>query len=207
MTAGTRALYFVTTISIAIAALAAPFPAGAQTAKDLKCRGCVGSRDLGNKAVSAKHIKPNAVDSTAIKDASILPADLAATAQPTGAVHAASYITAHSLTPSLSQIYSVEMTAPSNGYAVVIANWTFSTFQGGASASCYVETTPGSGTGVSAYMESDPNDTTSYDAAALTRMFPVGKGKTTFYLNCREMTHDVSVIEPQITAIFVPNKY
>ena len=59
-------------------ALAVSGDASAQKAKDLKCKGCVGSKDIGKNAVREKHIKNNAVTSSKIKNGTIKAEDLAA---------------------------------------------------------------------------------------------------------------------------------
>jgi hypothetical protein len=55
--------------------------AGAQTAKNLKCNGCVGNKDIGKNAVREKHIKKNAVTSSKIKNGTIKEEDLADSAK------------------------------------------------------------------------------------------------------------------------------
>lgn len=59
-------------------ALAVSGDASAQKAKDLKCKGCVGSKDIGKNAVREKHIKNNAVTSSKIKNGTIKAEDIAA---------------------------------------------------------------------------------------------------------------------------------
>ena len=65
-----------------VAGLAAPLSfssvgeATAQTATDLKCKGCVGKKDIGKNAVKEKNIKKNAVTSAKIKDGTVESSDI-----------------------------------------------------------------------------------------------------------------------------------
>ncbi len=207
MNARKHILYCLATASLVLAAAAGPQSAHAQAATNLKCRGCVGGGDIGKKAIRSKHIKPNAVDSAAIKDGSVSPADLAANAKPSGAAHAEEAGLDVDLGAALDDIVSITLNAPSSGFAFVIANWTWNTFTASSSASCYLEDTPDTGGLKYAYSEADVGDSTHYSGGSITQLFPVAAGANTFYLNCKKNGGNMAVSQPQISALFVPNQY
>lgn len=57
-------------------AAVAPSPAAAQTAKKLKCNGCIKSKQLRNNGIKGADIKSGAIDSAKVKDGSLTGADI-----------------------------------------------------------------------------------------------------------------------------------
>lgn len=95
--------------------------AAGEIAKDLRCRGCVGTKDLGRKAVGANSIRANAVTSAHIQDGQVGPADLADNAQPVGANFSSLQGADFTPLPQTSTVVaSVTLDLP--GAGVVIAN-------------------------------------------------------------------------------------
>ena len=94
------------------------------------------------------------------------------------------------------------------GYVVATANWTFNTTDDGTDAFCSLMDVPNAAEGPYGYAYSGTIfGTYFYDATSLTRTIPVPAGNTTIYLNCYERIGDMYVIYPNITAVFVPNRY
>jgi hypothetical protein len=186
-------------------ALSGPGRADAAPATNLKCKGCVGSKDLGKNAVKNKNVKTGTIDSRAIKDHSIAPADLSAGATPSGVAFNESLATG--LVPdTLTSILSATLTAPAAGYAVVTASWTYYANVIDSFASCNLTTTTGSGDGFPVLGNSGPS-TFYRDPSSTTRTFAVPQGQTTFYLDCSDVGTNMNYAYPIINAVFVPNKY
>jgi hypothetical protein len=210
-------------LSMAAVSVTAP----AQTATNLKCRGCVGKKDLGKKAVRPKHIKKRAIKSKHIRDSAVqtkamkdgavetrkisngavTAEKLADTAKPTG-VDFALGATSTALTTSTQSIVSTTLTAPVAGYAVVMAQWQFWTQADTAQGFCSVDTVPDHNAQPAVRTQADDMlGLIHYDAASLTWAFPIPAGDTTFYLNCVRTGASMFVANPAITAMFVPNRY
>ncbi len=204
MTAGKLALRFIATATLATAALALSSAVNAQVAADLKCRGCVGSKDIGRNAVTKKSVRTGAIDSRAIRDGSVGPGDLAAAAKPTGVDFAEDPVTA-AIPDSVGSMISTTLTAPVPGFAVVFASWFYST-GAGVSASCYLGTEAGVADGAPDIMLSGTN--TNYrETGGLVRTFAVPAGDTAVHLNCKDEGTGAYIGARKITALFVPNRY
>jgi hypothetical protein len=195
-------------VAALVATLAASMPTGAsaETATDLKCKGCVGKKDIGKKAIRTRNLKKNAVKSKVIKDGSIEPEDLALTAKPTGAAdnEPAAFGFMQPLSPTYEDIISTTLTAPTEGYVIAIANWYFYITAAAAFPACVVTTESGSSIGPAAIAGSSAATTVA--TGSQTRMFEVPAGATTFYLNCSGPA-STGIVDPHITAMFVPNRY
>ena len=203
MSASIRALVGIATL--ALFAVAVATPAAAETATNLKCKGCVGKKDLGKQAVRGKHIKENAVASTHILDGGVAPADLAATAKPAGGDGTAGDQSI-ALTSTAQVVRSVVVAAPVAGFAVVTATGsTVAVGSGLAACSLSLDTAVDPAHQIVAGHTGAALN--SYIPFALTRLFPVPQGNTTVRLVCRESSGTSVVEDSAMSAIFVPNRY
>jgi hypothetical protein len=192
--------------------------ASAQTATDLKCRGCVGKKDIGKKAVKSRHIKNGSVKGKDLKDATVetsklsdgaVTADKLATgAKPTGYAETNRDGEQPPLSTTASAVVSVSLNAPTDGYAYVTGEGLFHFLGAANAAACNV--TPGTthsfdiGGGGSGNNASE----NAYMGYSGTRVYPVVAGANTFNLVCLTMNaEDVTMINPRISALFVPNQY
>jgi hypothetical protein len=191
----------------ALAASLTPLTADAQTATNLKCKGCVGKKDIGRKAVRSKHLKRNAIDSLHIKDGSVEAADLSAEAQPAGVAYTGDTPNSVALTGALESVLSTTIDAPGPGHVVVSAHWTFYTNDDFTSAGCYLATEPGIADGLDQFFYSDDVVNAAFVPAGMSRTIDVPGGQTAIHLNCSESIGDVSVSNPRMTALFVPTRY
>jgi len=200
------ALCCVLFLILAIAPSGPDGTAIAQTATNLKCKGCVGKKDIGKKAVGKKHIKKNAVTGQKIKNGTIRAADLAASAIELGVDYAEGVQAIGFTTGVDTVVRSVTISAPRDGYVLVNASGRFN-LPDSASVEC----------SISSDSSLDPvgalRSTHSVAMAfvhmplALTRVFPVSEGDAVFNLVCREMIDEVNMYNTSITALFVPNRY
>jgi hypothetical protein len=238
-------------LGIALAAMligsSVPDLAVAQTAKNVKCRGCVGARDLGKKSVKAKHLKDRAVRNKHIADEAItaekirddeisgakiqdnaisgaklqsgavtgdkiqnsaVTADhLAATAKPTGADSDEGNLQ-QDLTAIKSTVRSVTVTAPGPGLIVAVASGNLLAASL-TNALCSITDTDSPDT-AHLIQANGPNGITSNLIVPFgsTRIFEVSGGETTLNLVCQRTTGtDAKVIDPALSAFFVPNRY
>jgi hypothetical protein len=190
--------------------LATAFAAGptyAETATNLKCKGCVGKKELGKKAVRSKNIKPNAIRSDKIANGSVAPEDLAVTAKPSGGNYSGGNQNM-SLTVAPTIVRSVTVNAPANGLVIVNASgYVYTDDAVTTIARCSLTT----GTELEAdyfiFMKMEGNVSEESDAFGATRGFPVTAGPTTFNLVCDEFSGDGVIADTQMTAIYVPQTY
>ena len=207
---------------LAIFAIASPSPADAQTATDVKCRGCVGDKDIGKKAVKPKHLKPkaikskhirdnaiqsqhiapDAVDSTRIKDGTVEADDLAASAKPTG-VDWADGDQDLDLVPGGTAVRTVVVSAPTAGYVTVMAAWHFYGSNPGI-AICSLNTEIATDT---AHAIIGERTTSDYLPGAAVRTFEVEAGENTFHLVCSVGAGEATVRDSSMSAIFTPARY
>jgi hypothetical protein len=165
--------------------------AAAVTAKNLKCKGCVQSKDLGKSSVTSEKIRNN----------SVYPSHLSSSAKPGGVA-----LGGPTLTTSLSGpdevIQTITVKAPGPGFVVATANLSFNYNGISSSALCDVTTATihginhalGSGTGIV--------------PVSLTRTIPVTKaGNIAINLVCAKVTGTVTVYNASIGAIFLPALY
>jgi hypothetical protein len=177
------------------ATLILPATATAQTATKLNCNGCVGNKQLGNKAVTNKKIKPGTIKNKNLgKDAK---AAGVAFVGPTDA-------------PSINgqtQVAFVSLAAPGNGYAVVNASGAFA-FTGTDTVECEI-TEASSTDSTNSFSTRGASATIGTEGKAFgaTRVFPVsGGGNTVIKLVCTA-NGSVSANNVFMNAIFVPNDY
>lgn len=182
---------FVSTV-FALLVSAAPQVASADTATDLRCKGCVGPGDLGKKAVRSK----------AIKNKAVAPRHLADTAKP-GGVDFAESVNSNLLDPVLASLISVEIGAPAAGYVTVSSTWYMFATGGNGYASCYITNSEAVGEGPKTVATIVKDE---FVPGALTRTFPVASGTTRFHLNCFGAAN-AFVYEPTMSAMFFPNRY
>ena len=166
----------------------------AQTAKNLVCKGCVNGKDIGKNAVGTGKIKNNTIRAK----------DLHTTAKPAGA-DAVETLTDTNLSPTSADvvILSVTVTAPGPGTII-------------ATASLYVDfngilgrfaCTLATDSSIGGHYTSGENGDGAMPASR-TRAFPVAAaGNMTINVVCREVTGDITLINPNLTAWFVPGKY
>jgi hypothetical protein len=215
MTTSKIALFGIATAFAAVLTFTVPSLASAQVANDLKCKGCVGKKDIGKKAVRPKHIKKNAIKSKhirdgavqteAMQDGAVTAAKLADSAKPTGGDHAES-TDVYALAPPYQAVVTTAVTAPGPGFIIAIANWTYTATSGNVFGNCYLATAPEISDGPGAPANSPLGAMVYYNGASISRMFEVPAGVTTLYLNCYGQA-TMSVTQPQLTAFFVPNRY
>lgn len=163
-------------------------------ANDVQCSGCVGTTDLKDKAITSKKIK----------DGQVKRKDLYKNAQPSGL----NYIETNSnlnIPDALGSVRSVVLKAPTKGYAHVTAHWYFRS-EKSAKAWCYLSMLDGGFDGPLVYMYSGTIEDFR-ESASITRSFKIPKGKTTFYLNCRDDGDAVQASNIGMNALFVPNRY
>lgn len=180
-------------------------PVSAQTAKKLKCKGCVGKKQLGKKAVIESRIRDGAVTGAKIRDGSIGPADLAAAAKPTGADSASGEQNAI-LDGTKEVLRSVTISAPTPGLALVTASGGFQLGQGTLTA-CSISLDEEID-----YTHSIGSQTFGTTAMAVpfsgTRLFEVPAGNTVFNLVCQRIGGgSATVFDSTLTAAFIPNRY
>jgi hypothetical protein len=202
---------------IAATALFAAVPvtdAVAQTASNLKCRGCVGKRDLGKKsvvtrtikkgAVKAKSIRDGAIEESKLADGAVTPDKLTDGAKPAGAGFASRLNEGIELGQADTTIESVQVTAPGNGFVVVIAGGLL-VFDGSNKLGCSL-TTGTTFDDTSGILLS--GDTSNERLYARTRIFPATKGTGTYRLVClKDGVSSVQMANLEMTALFVPASY
>ena len=191
--------------AVVFGGIVVPTEGVAQTATNLKCKGCVGKKDLGKKAVTGKAIKNEAVTSRDIRNNTIAPVDLAPAAKP-GGVDWVDGDQDIDLTGVAMVIRTLVVSAPVPGYVTVLASWVF----GGTPpinfiAVCGISQTTSidSNHAVSAEWEAN----VSYVPGSAVRTFEVGSGNTAFYLNCRSGAGSPAIGDSSMTAMFSPNRY
>jgi hypothetical protein len=189
--------------------------ASAETATDLKCRKCVGKKDLGNKSVTKKKIRDDAVTTQKLRDNAVTtgkigpnavrPDNLHGTAKPAGVDFAEPQSFIH-VPDALTSIASTAVTAPTSGYVVVMASWFYSASDGAAVTSCILGTQPDSNDGL--YRPGNANGVADYkESASIITTIPVEAGETTFHLNCYDVGTDMRMQYLTFTALFVPARY
>ena len=211
--------------AIAFGAVAHVAAAHAQTATNLECKGCVGKKDIGKKAVTSKHIKDgsiaavdlqdgavgsaqlhnDAVTSAKIQNNSVGPDDLAAAAKPSGVEFEESTLS-YAIPDVVTTVRSISIDAPVDGYVLAMANWFYYSGSASAYAACFLTTEENGATGP--HIDGNSGTNTNYRApASMARTFPVQAGVTTFYLSCYDGGSFMQLAYPMMNALFVPNRY
>jgi len=181
-------------------------PVSAQSAKNLKCKGCVGKKQLGNKAVIESRIRDGAVTSAKIRDGSVGPADLAAAAKPTGA-NFTSARPAKDVGDTPEVLRSLTITAPTPGLVLATASGSFY-LEGNAYVICSLSLDEA--VDDTHEIQGQTGATTEITIPfSGTRIFEVPAGNTTINLVCDRPFdgNNVTVIDSVLTAVFIPNRY
>lgn len=157
-------------------------PATAQSAKNLKCNGCVNSRDVKNNNLKATDLRDEAG------------MDFSSTTQSTA------------MATNVDTIFeSVTISAPRTGLVMVNASGYFGFDNSGGQLSCSITT--GSTVETSNEFTTEGDASSNLIAFGATRGFDVVAGTTTFNLVCRETTPNASVRTTNMTALYVPTRY
>jgi hypothetical protein len=195
--------------------------ATADTATDLRCRKCVGAKDLGKKAVKTKSLRDNAVATPKIANSAVTTGKIANGAVTAGKIakdavspeilgEAAkpggiAFVTNGgfiALTSAFQAIQSVSVDAPGPGYISVTAD--------------LIAQLPDDSVGVHCDLRHDGlklgatmfGRGSYYLPVSLTRAAEVQQaGTTTIELRCVESDGNAVVYTPHITALFVPARY
>lgn len=196
---------FATAALVASFAGAAATDSVAQSATDLKCKGCVGKRDLGRNAVTKKALRTNSVTSSAVRDGTLTAADMHGSAKPAGVDFADGGFTIQ-VPNTLASVLSTTVTALAPGYVVAMANWFYSASDGAAVTSCFLSDEEASNDGP--YMPGNAMGAAQYQQpASLLVTLPVEAGDTTIHLNCYDVGTDMTINHLRLTALFVPARY
>jgi hypothetical protein len=199
-------------IAAALLTLAGLFAGGnavAETATDLKCKSCVGKKDLGKKAVNSKSIRNKAVTSKKIKDGAVttgkigtkavMPDNLHASAKPAGVAYASSPGPL-ALGGTREVALALTVTAPGPGTLVTTADFVVD-YGAGSVFSCDLTT------GTKSVLNDLFGQGSFYVPASLTRPIPVASaGDVTINLLCVS-DGGVEIERVNMTAIFVPATY
>jgi hypothetical protein len=204
------------------AAFAAALPYGsahAQTATDLKCKGCVGKKDIGKKAVRTRNLKKNAVKAKSladgavtsekitdsavtaakIADGAVTPDHLGDGAKPAGVASAVEPGPIE-LTGSLETAFSIDVEAPGPGSIFATADFYAET----AAAIWGCNLVSGDEAGLNLIYGKGPGPVPT----SLTRTIPVAAaGTVTLNLICTEAGGDVDISNVNLNVLFVPGSY
>ena len=165
-------------------------PVAAQTAKKLKCNGCVKSKQLKNNGIRGKDIKNGSL-----------------TALDLGDEAGVDFVDGDPIPELVANvdtvIVSLTVTAPSSGFVILNASGTFD-FDVDSRVRCSLTT-------VSSVEGNDSQDALSNVGGSmifgLTEGFAVLPGSTTFNLVCEKLLGRVFVRESDLTAIYAPTRY
>jgi hypothetical protein len=198
--------------------------AAAQTATDLKCRKCVGARDLGKKAVKKRSLKKNAVTGAKIRDGSITSKDLGngaitgekladgavaadqleIAAKPTGVEYVEDEQEWVELTVDRDIVESIVVSAPGPGYVFVTAEYESIPMDADAASVCqieYQEIVRGS-------QKYTKPGTLNGVPVSLTRVVPVeSAGDARIDLSCRENPGNMVLSRIGLIGLFIPARY
>lgn len=176
--------------ALVIAATMAAFsaqPATAQTAKKLKCNGCVKTKQVKNNSLQAKDLRDEAGANFADGDQD------------------------ESIAQSQTEtVRSVTIDAPRPGVVIVNATATLLGVNLNVSSRCSIttgNTVEGTHEVQAEVDASGSGDNDDYDPFALTRGFEVPSGSTTFNLVCRSELGTSRIRDSAMTAIYVPTRY
>jgi hypothetical protein len=199
-------------VSLVLATFAATGVSVADTATDLKCRGCVGKKDLGKKAVRAKnikrgsvradHIKPGSLNADHIGLSQISEKHLSDAAKPAGVAAVENGSVSQIVGEDI--IETVTLSAPGRGTIVVTGSLSIS-LASNSSVQCAI--TPESKIGTQFAGASSGLASQSIPIST-TRAFPVtAAGDTSINLICKMSLGAGNSAQPSLTALFVPATY
>ena len=185
-----------------VALFSISYDAHAQTARNLKCNGCVGTRDLADGAITSKKIQNRQVK----------PADLSNKAKPSGAAFSEinSYV---SLEEDPIVLRKIAINAPANG--IVIANASGNPYFNDADPKtifCTISLDPGSPIDWKTEITTSQTGSTVQNRdtpISLVRAFKINKGQIKIYFLCRETSSDAGVdfYDPVLVGFFVPGVF
>lgn len=209
---------------LAIAGMVAAFtmqPVAAQTAKKLKCSGCIKSKqiknnaikgtDIKNNAVTGSKIAPDAVDGSKISDGAVnsaIVADESLTAADLGDEAGVDFVGGFMILPLDigvdTVVRSIGVTVPRAGFVILNASGDFSF---GANGLVRCSLTTGTAIEGSDRLQAGDLADAHSQGFGMTEGFVVPAGTTTFNLVCREITDSVTVNDSDLTAIYAPTQY
>lgn len=198
-------------IASAMAAFIA-LPAAAQTAGNVKCNGCVSSRDVKNNGIKSKDIKDgqvgnvdlgaDAVDGAKVLDGSLTSVDILDSA---GADFAETDALLDTINATDTVYETITINAPTDGVVIASAS-AFVNITSTGIARCAVTT----GTTLGPIFFNALGNTTGVAAApvtiGITRGFVVSAGATTLNLVCNLFSGTATMADRTLTAIFVPDR-
>ena len=171
--------------------------------------GQVKTSDIANGTVNSADVRDNSIKGVDLRNGTVTAADLAAATQPAG-VNFAEGSDGVTLGTTDQSMRSVVLDAPAAGHVIVTANASVLLNSDGHDlVSCSI--TDGA-------IALDPFDYVSlddfgaeamkaYTPLSVTNTFAVPAGPPTFHLVCLKATGAVSVEQPSITALYVPELY
>jgi len=205
----------------------------AQTATDLDCKGCVGKKELGTKAVGKQKIRTNAirnrhynnysiskqklmkdavgtdkiqdnaVSSSKLKAGAVTAEKMAASAQPAGIAYSSG--DQDTLIGGAPTIFrTVTINAPDDGFVMVNASWVI--YGRDITTSCSIST----GSTVSSTHEvviEEGDFALVHLSGAAVRAFPVSAGNNTFNLVCSASVGAPRIRDSALIATYVPQEY
>jgi len=212
-----------------VACLAAGPAAEAQTATNLKCKGCVGKKDLGKNSVSADNIRANAVGTAKIapkavtagkiapdavltkhiRDGAVSAAKIAAGAVPTAAASidkdygfGVTVTSSSNSTPT--EVLKDTVTVPADGNLHVSANWV-ADLPAGATGFCWVTYNYPHYTSEYSIRMTNPASGYLFVPGSVVALFRnVPAGQHVIRLLCRKGSTDFDVLDSSLVSLFVP---
>jgi hypothetical protein len=195
---------------------ATPVPADAQTATNLKCKGCVGKKDIGTKAVMSKSIRPGAIlrthiqdkaiDASKLADGAVDASKLADDAKPAAAVNTHSTGSVVFSNSTGVALLSDTVVLDSPGALHVIASWTWWLDPGDRSTCTVTLDSAGFTTANSIFsLRNAALSEPGYYAGTTSAVFPASAGSRTVRLICKsDNATNVGVVRPNLTILYVP---
>lgn len=108
-------------VGFSIVAFAGSVAAIAQTADNVICSGCVGSKDIKNGSIKGKDIRDNSIQSRDIKNRTIRTEDLSSTVFPVSGAASSDFID-NFTSATFEPIISTTITAPAAGFLLIFGS-------------------------------------------------------------------------------------
>ena len=205
------------TMGLALVVAGMPGTAEADVCRRVDARaGCVNSRDVRTNSLTGEDVRDNSLTAADVADNSLTGADVtdnsltAADLNDEAGADFASGDLLVALTITDQTVRSVTITAPTTGRVIVSASGSFQ-FEDNQPdiGQCSITTEAALDPThlISAGESNQGADTLFTVPFGATRGFVVAAGSTTFNLVCNEPSGTVSVLDPSLTAIFVPGAY
>jgi hypothetical protein len=174
--------------------------AQAQTANNLKCKGCVGTRDLGANAVKTKKIKDGAITTSKIKDGAVTVEKLNQNAKTSVSASRTNTNSFTSLTNTPATVKSVNFDVSGPGAVTLIYSVVLYKNAVSSQAYCYINPLPSFRCVVSGVAD------TGYGLCSGVETIPVSAaGNQTFDLMCVEQVGDVQYLDTSLSALYTLN--